>query len=336
MKVSRIFSEERIISRKYELSTRAMQEATGLVETDFVVVDVETANADLASICQIGIASFHDGALASSWASLVNPQDHFSRVNVSIHGIDDRCVRDAPNWAQISPEVTSRLRDCVVVSHTQFDLHALRRAYSRFNELLCTCMWLDSATVTRRAWPQFAQSGYGLSDMARYLGIEYRAHDALEDARCAGEVLLKAMAETGLSLKYWTDSMGHSLNHECLHPSCQQTKSYANWPPACRREGDLEGKLFGEILVFTGTLSISRSDAADVASVAGCKVEDTVTKRTTILVVGDEDIRVLNGHQTSTKHRKAESLIAKGLPIRILGESDYRMIVGLAPLIPAS
>ncbi len=30
---------------------------------DFVVVDVETANADLSSICQVGIASFRGGLL---------------------------------------------------------------------------------------------------------------------------------------------------------------------------------------------------------------------------------------------------------------------------------
>jgi DNA polymerase-3 subunit epsilon len=40
---------------------------------DFVVIDVETANADLSSICQVGIASFREGDLADTWESLVNP-----------------------------------------------------------------------------------------------------------------------------------------------------------------------------------------------------------------------------------------------------------------------
>ncbi len=46
----------------------------------------------------------------------------------------------------------------------------------------CNCVWLDSARVTRMAWPQFAKSGYGLSNVAAYFGIEYQAHDVLEDA----------------------------------------------------------------------------------------------------------------------------------------------------------
>jgi len=63
---------------------------------DFVVIDVETANADVASICQVGIASFRDGELTDAWVSRVNPEDYFSAVNVSIHGIDNYQVRDAP------------------------------------------------------------------------------------------------------------------------------------------------------------------------------------------------------------------------------------------------
>jgi len=40
----------------------------------FIAVDVETANADLASICQIGIVAFDKGEITDSWMSLVNPE----------------------------------------------------------------------------------------------------------------------------------------------------------------------------------------------------------------------------------------------------------------------
>ena len=72
-----------------------------------------------------------------------------------------------------------------------------------------------------------------------------------------------------------------------------------------------------------------RRQASEMAAGAGCEVADGVTKHTTLLVVGDQDIRVLNGHDKSSKHRKAEELIAKGLPIRILTESDFASMVGL-------
>ncbi len=60
-----------------------------------------------------------------------------------------------------------------------------------------------------------------------------------------------------------------------------------------------------------------------MAHAAGAAVESGVTKYTTILVVGDQDIDKLAGRAKSSKHRKAESLIAKGQYIRILGEADF-------------
>jgi DNA polymerase III epsilon subunit-like protein len=50
---------------------------------DFIVIDVETANSNLSSICQVGIAIFSDGKFAESWSSLVNPKDYFDDINVS-------------------------------------------------------------------------------------------------------------------------------------------------------------------------------------------------------------------------------------------------------------
>jgi len=49
-----------------------------------------------------------------------------------------------------------------------------------------------------------------------------------------------------------------------------------------------------------------------------------------MLVVGDQDLRMLAGHVKSSKQTKAERLIAKGQPIRILGESDLIRILSLA------
>lgn len=288
---------------------------------DFAVIDVETANADLSSICQVGIASFDNGELADSWVSLVNPQDYFSAVNVSIHGIDNSQVEDAPTWREVFPHVISRLKGRIVVCHTPFDRLALARACDRCNLPGCELIWLDSAKVVRRAWPQFSKSGYGLSNVAAHFGIEYTAHDALEDARCAGLLLLRAVAETSLSPEQWLTRVEQPID------LANHGSHSSRWPGPCKREGNPEGDLHGEVLVFTGSLSITRHEAADAAAAAGCAVDDHVTKETTMLVVGDQDLRVLAGHDKSSKHIKAEQLIGKGQHIRILGESDFMRIV---------
>jgi DNA polymerase-3 subunit epsilon len=287
---------------------------------EFTVIDVETANADLSSICQVGIATFRDGEVVDAWVSLVNPEDYFSPVNISIHGIYEDQVENAPTWEEVFPQVASRLQNRIVVSHTPFDRLALARVCDRYDLTGCECTWLDSARVVRRAWPEFSKSGYGLSNVAAHFGIDYRAHDALEDAWCAGVLLLRAVADTGLSLEEWLTRVERPIyldNHG---------DGSSKWPVPCKRDGNPDGELFGEILVFTGSLSIPRHEAAAAAAAAGCRVDDSVTKRTTMLVVGEQDSRMLAGHEKSSKHIKAEQLIAKGQHIRILGENDFLRI----------
>ena len=46
-----------------------------------------------------------------------------------------------------------------------------------------------------------------------------------------------------------------------------------------------------------------------------------------MLVVGDQDLSVLAGHEKSSKHRKAEDLIEKGQDIKILKESEFMRLV---------
>lgn len=91
----------------------------------FVVLDVETANADMASICSIGAASYENGALAAEWYSLINPDDYFSSVNVAIHGIDEAAVSGAPTFMSASPTLAAMLQDAIVVTHTHFDRVAI-------------------------------------------------------------------------------------------------------------------------------------------------------------------------------------------------------------------
>ena len=99
---------------------------------NFVVIDVETANHDLSSIRQVGIASFNDGLLRNSWESLVNPQDEFDPLCVSIHGIDAEKVRSSPSWAAVYSKVNSRLQGNIVAGQERSSKH--RKAEALINQ----------------------------------------------------------------------------------------------------------------------------------------------------------------------------------------------------------
>jgi DNA polymerase-3 subunit epsilon len=283
---------------------------------DFVAIDVETANADMASICQIGIATFTRGALAGEWKTYVDPQDYFDSLNISIHGIDAKLVAGAPTFGMLADTVISALNGRVVVTHTAFDKVAIYRAGAKCKTSPPSCTWLDSACVVRRAWKQFSTSGYGLASVCDSIGYKFNHHDALEDAKATGNILLAAMAHTGLNLDAWLTRVRKPID-----PNLEQRIA---------REGNPDGELYGEVLVFTGALTIPRREAADCAASLGCEVDASVTKRTTLLVVGDQDVQKLAGHEKSSKHRKAEQLINMGQPIRILRETDFRELMKLS------
>jgi DNA polymerase-3 subunit epsilon len=273
----------------------------------FIALDIETANPRMSSICQIGLVAFEDGREVHSKVLFVDPRDYFDPYNVAVHGITETDVRGAPRFSDLHAWLCQQTNGQIVACHTHFDRVALAQACGRNRLEPLPCKWLDTAHVARRAWSQFAQAGYGLGNLAAYLGIEFRHHDAMEDARAAGLILLRAIEETGFDVDEWIDRCRHRIGDR----------------KSLRRDGDGDGPLVGESVVFTGALQLPRREAADLAHEAGAAVEPGVTKHTTLLVVGDQDIDKLAGHEKSSKHRKAEQLIATGQSLRIVGEADF-------------
>ena len=91
-----------------------------------------------------------------------------------------------------------------LVSHTAFDREALARAMDRYGLERISATWLDSAIIAQRAWPRrFPRGRRSLAVIAGDLGIAFKHHDALDDARAAGEIVLRACRKTGLDIDGW-------------------------------------------------------------------------------------------------------------------------------------
>jgi len=273
---------------------------------EFISIDVETANANMSSICQIGLVKFRDGVEIGCEKYYVNPETWFDPTNIQIHGISDDDVVGQPIFAEIYGKISKLTQSRILVCHTHFDRVALKQACQKYVLAELNCQWLDSARVSRRTWEQFAKKGYGLKNLANHLDIEFLHHDALEDARTAGKILIKAIEHSGISLDEWlvkVDRGSEYVSH--------------------KRVGDGDGALIGETVTFTGALQIPRREAADLAAEAGADVAPSVTKKTSLLVVGDQDIERLAGKTKSSKQLKAEKLIAEGREITIIGETDF-------------
>src|ERR1035437_4508270 len=231
---------------------------------DFVAIDVETANAKMSSICQIGMARYSSGILIQEWKSYIDPEDHFDGINVSIHGIDEATVAGAPTFKAVAGILQSYLENRVAVSHMPFDRVAISQASLKCKITVPPCKWLDTARVVRRTWKEFSRSGYGLQNVCDSIGYKYKSHDALEDAKAAATVLLAAMKQSGLDLDAWLIRAQQPVDPHSINGHLS-------------REGNPDGPFYGEVLVFTGSLSIPRGEAADLAASFGCRVDSSVT-----------------------------------------------------------
>lgn len=167
---------------------------------NFVAIDVETANQDNSSICQIGLATFKNGVVVDTWESLVDPETYFSYTNIGIHGITKDKVMGAPKFYQLYDELKHMMENKFAVHHMPFDRVAINNVSSKYGLEHINTHWLDSAKVVRRTWTQFSKRGYGLANISNHLGIRFKHHDALEDAIAAGKVAVEACRNKGMRI----------------------------------------------------------------------------------------------------------------------------------------
>jgi DNA polymerase-3 subunit epsilon len=169
----------------------------------FYSLDVETANNDPGSICQVGIGYFEDGVLADTWKSYIDPEGPFLYYNMRVHGITPDMVANAPKFYEVYAFIRENFQDSIVVHHMPFDRIAFQRVYNRYQLEPYPVHWLDSARVARMTWKQFSKQGYGLKNLAEYLSITFNHHDALEDSVTAGKIVLEASRQKQVGISYW-------------------------------------------------------------------------------------------------------------------------------------
>ncbi len=174
------------------IPTWTMPRIAALLRTDtFVAVDVETASGAGGSICQIGLASYEAGQLTHCRSMIIRPEVAFDGSCTRIHGLSATDVRGDPVWREVWPELRRGLHGRTVVSHTFFDRKHIFAACCRSRQAMVSYRnWLDTCGLARLAWPEMAT--HTLPALAAHLGLAYKPHDAGEDARVAGAVLLAA------------------------------------------------------------------------------------------------------------------------------------------------
>ena len=151
-----------------------------------VCLDVETTglNPRVDEVLQVALVRGDGVALVSQ---LVRPERHSGWPSAQRrHGISPEAVEGCPSLASLAPTIEGALAGAglIVGYNVAFDLAFLRAAGMSFGPAPVFDVMREFAPVAGR-W-DVARRRYAwvpLASCARYYGVSFRAHDALEDAR---------------------------------------------------------------------------------------------------------------------------------------------------------
>jgi len=171
-------------------------EARRLLETDFVVFDLETtgAKAPPCRITEIGAFRVSRGAITEKFHTLVNPEMPIPPFITSLTGIDDEMVRDAPVFADVADAMLDFLGDSVLVAHNaSFDMrflnHEVSLIYGEYrvaNPCLCTVQ------LSRKLLPHI--ENHKLKTVAEHYSISLvNHHRASDDAKATAEIFVNLL-----------------------------------------------------------------------------------------------------------------------------------------------
>lgn len=299
----------------------------------FVAIDFETANAFRGSPCSIGLVYVEGGRISKESHFLCRPPgvwgpEDFDPFNISIHGITFEMVEHEAPFADLWKEIYGTFGELPLVAHNAaFDLGVIRNALECVDEPWTPLRYTCSLVLSRK---MLDLPSYGLAYVADELQIPLTEHhDALADARACAQIVQSLVKQSEVKdleglLEKLRVSWGH-LTADGWRGSTSKAATKMSLP-APRAEASPDHFLFGKSVVISGALpyGITRETAWERIAYYGGTPQKSVTKTTTLLVIGDLDpTRLVGESGMSSKMRKAFDLQDKGQPIEVISGGDF-------------
>jgi DNA polymerase-3 subunit epsilon len=171
-----------------------------LVDTTFVVVDVETTGGSPAtdSLTEIGAVRIRGGECLGTFSTLVNPGRAIPPTITVLTGITESMVARAPRVEEVLPSLLEFIGDAVVVGHNvRFDLGFLEAALARSGREPLRPVSVDTVALARRLLRDEVPN-CKLGTLAERLRLPHQpAHRALDDALATADLLHVLLERAG-------------------------------------------------------------------------------------------------------------------------------------------
>lgn len=350
---------------------------------DFTAIDFETANGFRGSACAVGVVRVRDGRAVETASWLIRPPagfDRFDPRNVRIHGIRAEQVAAAPRFGDMFAELAGFVGDDVLVAHNAaFDLGVIESGLEVSGRDVPTLDYACTLMLSRRVYDL---PSYALPSAAREAGfVPGRHHDALADAEACAAIMVDLARRVCMSGEASVDAVlaSQGLRRSRLEgrpagvgPESRATRQartmaglfdatvpladeralpdLMRWPdegvnPEPTADADPGHPLYGQTVVFTGGIGMSRQEAKNRAAERGASTANRVNARTTMLVVGDgfsaaDLLAAADEHSapaagqdrvsSALGHRKTREALtrrAKGQSIVLVSEGEFLQMV---------
>src|SRR5665811_2028 len=95
----------------------------GGIKMQFTAIDFETANTSLSSACSVGLSIVDNGKIVDQYYQLIRPEPlSFDPFKVSIHGITEKDVEDAPSFFEFWPSLIKSVSGPLVAHSAKSDM----------------------------------------------------------------------------------------------------------------------------------------------------------------------------------------------------------------------
>lgn len=175
-----------------------------LLDETYVVFDLETTGlyADKGdSIIEIGAVKMKNGKIIDTYDTFVNPNVKLSSEIISITGITDEMLVDAPNEEDAVKSFIDWVGKCPMVAHNaKFDISFINSAYRKYNLGVLNNTLIDTLGLSR--YLESNERYHNLATLVIRYNIpwdEEKHHRANYDAEGTALILYKMLKKLSLN-----------------------------------------------------------------------------------------------------------------------------------------
>ena len=167
----------------------------------YIAIDFETANQYGSSAISVGLVRYINGKETDNiYERICPPTDYFVQEWIDkVHHLTYADVKDSPKFpdvwdGKIIPFIEKTPGLPLVAHNAKFDMSVIWDACNYYHHKLPGYNYFCSLQLSKKVWPELEK--HALTFLGQKFGIEYLAHDALEDSRTCGLIVNLAAQKT--------------------------------------------------------------------------------------------------------------------------------------------